>query len=520
MMQWKGTKSTQKNKPDQTRLLSILKGCLIGILAGFVVSAFRQMIVQSLNFVVFMYKQIALNWWLLPVWIILMISLAIFVGYFGKKFPEIKGSGIPQVEGQLSGNLEYAWWPVLWRKFVGGVLAIGPGLFLGREGPSIQLGATIGQGYAELSHESEVDRRVFIASGAAAGLSAAFNAPIASTLFVLEEVYHNFSPLIWTTALASAITANFVSTGFFGLTPVLHIVYARALPLTMYPHVLLLGIFLGVMGFVYQRVLLKMNDWYKALLRFPDWLFGIVPFLLVIPLGFLVPQLLGGGNSVILQIATQLPGLSLLIGIFLIRFIFSMISYGSGLPGGIFLPILSLGAILGAIYGQTMISLGLFPPAYLTNFIVIAMAGYFAGIGKAPFTAILLITEMVGTLHHLMPLAVVSITAYLVVDLLGGAPIYESLLHRIVKPTMPHSGGKLDRIEFPIFAGSYLAGHQVRDFKWPQNSLLVAVRRGEREIIPHGDTLLLAGDTLIISTDHRNRGHLFHLLKQLPIETG
>lgn len=105
------------------------------------------------------------------------------------------------------------------------------------------------------------------------------------------------------------------------------------------------------------------------------------------------------------------------------------------------MPILSLGAILGAIYAQFMVAVGWMPTNLIPNFIIFAMAGYFAGIGKAPFTAILLITEMVGTLHHLMPLAVVSMTAYLVVDLLGGAPIYEALLEKLIQPRLPeHSG--------------------------------------------------------------------------------
>lgn len=514
-MQWQAQPTKKQRVPDRTRLTYILQGCLTGAIAGLVVSAFRLAIVNGLKLMTVVYKQLSVHLELIPVWLLLMLLVAVVVGYMGRQYPEIKGSGIPQVEGQLAGNLEYAWWPVLWRKFIGGILSIGSGLFLGREGPSIQLGATIAQGYAEVTHQTELKRRVLIASGAAAGLSAAFNAPIASTLFVLEEVYHNFSPLIWTTALASAIASNFVSTVFFGLTPVLHIVYARTLPLTMYPHLLLLGIFLGVMGFVYQRVLLKMGDWYAYLTKLPSWLFGIVPFVLVIPIGILTPNLLGGGNNIILAIAAHSPALIVLVGIFVLRFVFSMISYGSGLPGGIFLPILSLGAILGAIYGKVMIQLGWMPSAYLVNFIIIAMAGYFAGIGKAPFTAILLITEMVGTLHHLMPLAVVSITAYLVVDLMGGAPIYESLLHKIVKPKMAQTGGKLDRVEFPIFAGSDLANHQVRDFKWSENSLLIAVRRGEREIIPHGDTLLQAGDTLIVTTGHQNRGNILRKLKKL-----
>ncbi|EPC55986.1 chloride channel protein, partial [Lacticaseibacillus paracasei subsp. paracasei Lpp37] len=117
------------------------------------------------------------------------LGLALIVAWLLKKEPYISGSGIPQVEGQLAGELEMHWWSILWRKFVGGVLALGPGLFLGREGPSIQLGASVGQGLAARFKLSGTDRRLLIASGSAAGLAAAFNAPIAGTLFVLEEVY-------------------------------------------------------------------------------------------------------------------------------------------------------------------------------------------------------------------------------------------------------------------------------------------------------------------------------------------
>lgn len=109
-----------------------------------------------------------------------------------KSDPDIKGSGIPHVEGELKGLLHPDWWSVLWKKFIGGVLAISMGFMLGREGPSIQLGAMAGKGVAKSLKAQRMEQRVLIASGAAAGLSAAFNAPIAGLLFVVEEIYHHF----------------------------------------------------------------------------------------------------------------------------------------------------------------------------------------------------------------------------------------------------------------------------------------------------------------------------------------
>lgn len=147
---------------DFTRFSSIGRALIVGVIAGFVVSIFRFSIEQGLKFVQWAYGQIHANWLLLIPWLILTVLVAVFVGWLVKKEPNIKGSGIPQVEGQLAGELDYGWWSVLWRKFVGGVLGIGSGLFLGREGPSIQLGATIGQGVAAKLRQTGSDRRSLI----------------------------------------------------------------------------------------------------------------------------------------------------------------------------------------------------------------------------------------------------------------------------------------------------------------------------------------------------------------------
>lgn len=496
----------------------IAKGILVGIISGLIVSAFRFLIEQSLKFWQMLYGKAHQNLWWLAAIVLLLVFIALINIVLIKQQPHIMGSGIPEVETQLSGNLNLNWWSILWRKFVGGVLAIGSGLFLGREGPSIQLGSSVGQGVAAGLKEKGTNERVLIASGAASGLAAAFNAPIAGTMFVLEEIYHNFSPLVWMTALASALSANFISSNIFGLTPVLHLNYAKSFPLALYGHLILLGIVLGILGILYQKVLLITPALYRRFKKLPRYADGLIPLLLVIPVGFFWPETLGGGNNLILSLAQQQPLALTVVGLLVLRFVFSMISYGSGLPGGIFLPILTLGALIGDLYGVVMVNLGLLPRSLIMNLVIFAMAGYFAGIGKAPFTAMLLITEMVGTLEHLMPLAVVSLTAYLVVDVLGGAPIYESLAERmqVNQPKLAKSG-RHDRLEVPVFEGTSFVNAEVRDIAWPQETLLVSIRRGEKELIPKGDSEILAGDTLIVLTDHNRRAQVKAALKKLSL---
>ena len=345
----------------------IIRAVLIGLVTGLVVSLFRLSIQTVLKWTLVAFKYFHTHpLWLIS-WAIGAIVLALILGHITQKNPNIKGSGIPQVEGQLMGEFDEKWWPVLWRKFFGGILSIGPGLFLGREGPSIQLGATVGQGIAETGQVTAVERRVGIASGAAAGLSAAFNAPIASSMFILEEVYHNFSPLVWLSVFISALCSNMVSMQFFGLKPDLNVPHESVFPLNQYWQLLLLGLLLGGLGRLYQVVILQLGKWTRKVKWFkPAW-YPVVPFLLMMPIAWYWPVTLGGGNELIVNLARMQPVLLWLAWLFVLRFVFSMISYASELPGGIFLPILTLGAVFGALYSAVMASFGLVPIHYLPN---------------------------------------------------------------------------------------------------------------------------------------------------------
>ena len=490
----------------------IIRAILIGLVTGLVVSLFRLSIQTILKWTIEAFSYFHTHpVWLIP-WAIGAIILALILGHMTQKNPNIKGSGIPQVEGQLMGEFDEKWWPVLWRKFFGGILSIGPGLFLGREGPSIQLGATVGQGIAETGQVTAVERRVGIASGAAAGLSAAFNAPIASSMFILEEVYHNFSPLVWLSVFISALCSNMVSMQFFGLKPDLNVPHESVFPLNQYWQLIILGLLLGILGRLYQVVILRLGKWTRQVKWFkPAW-YPVIPFLLMIPIAWYWPVTLGGGNGLIVDLARMQPVLLWLAWLFVLRFVFSMISYASELPGGIFLPILTLGAVFGALYSAAMARLGLLPIHYLPNYVIYAMAGYFACISKAPFTAILLITEMVGTMAHLMPLAVVAIVAYLVDDVMGGRPIYFALFENFIHQR-PHAKLKgMTQMTTTIFEGAKLDGMAVKNFAWPEGSLVLAIYRGEEQLVPHGNTKLKVGDTLVIQLTGAN-----HLINQKQI---
>lgn len=488
------------------RLKLIFEGIAVGVIAGLLVVFYRYALEKAMEVLGYMYKTLSINHYLIPAWVIILVLVAIVVGKLVKFEPMISGSGIPQVEGVLLGKLKMSWWKVIIGKFIGGVLSIGSGLSLGREGPSVQLGAVVGQGFSKVFKRIKLEEKYLITSGASAGLAAAFNAPLAGVMFALEEVHKNFSPLVLLSSVTAALSADYVSSGFFGLKPVFDLKNLAVLPLRYYFFLIILGGILGVTGVVFNKVLVKTQDLYAKIKWLPKDYWILIPLIVSIPLGFILPQVLGGGHDLIQSIINaQNNTLVFVLVVFIIKFLFTMVSYGSGAPGGIFLPLLSIGALIGSIYAYCLVHLFHFDSAVMGTFIVFSMAGYFTAIVRSPITGTILITEMTGTLNQLLPIAMVSITAYIVADFLGSKPIYETLLERILRKQDPELkiGDTSNKaiLEFAICMGSVLDGKEIKTVKWPSHCLLVSVKRGGREIIPKGDTKIQAGDYLVVLTN-------------------
>lgn len=484
------------------RLKLLVQGIIVGMFSGFLIVFYRIVLEKAealreliLNLNVPKYK-------LIPVWFLILIILAGIVGWLIKEEPLISGSGIPQVEGVLIGKINMRWLRVIIMKFVGGVISIGAGLSLGREGPSIQLGAAVGQGISRVFKRIKIEEKYLITSGASAGLAAAFNAPLAGVMFALEEVHKHFSPLILLSAMSASLTADFISSHFFGLKPIFSFHNVSALPLESYGYIIVLGIIVGIFGTIYNYTLLKTQDLYGIQKWLPVKYRPMVPFLISGVLALFLPQVLGGGHTLIDSLTNSSFTMKMLLIILVVKFLFSMLSYGSGVPGGIFFPLLVLGALTGAVYGNTLVHFANFDPKYINNFIMLAMAGYFTAIVRAPITGSILITEMTGSFSNLLSLSVISLIAYAVADLLKSAPIYESLLERLLKNNGQYEyvGDSKNKIllEMPVCIDSEMDGKKIKDLKLPNHCLLVGIRRGEKEVIPKGNTTIYSGDCLIV----------------------
>ncbi len=488
------------------RLKLFGEGILIGLFVGIIIVLFRLLLeqVEEIRDTIFLYFQSG-HMLMTVVLFLGLIGIAKLLAYLVKVEPMSAGSGIPQVKGTILGLMKMKWLNVLICKFIGGVVAIGAGLSLGREGPSIQLGATIGQGLSRSLSRTKIEESYLITSGASAGLAAAFNAPLAGVIFSLEELHKNFSPTVLMSTVAAALTASLVSQYFFGINPIFNFTGLPILPIRYYWYIIILGIIIGFLGFAFNRILIITLNAYENQRTFTATEKAALPLIIAGILGFVLPQVLGGGNNLINELATTSFSLTILIILLITKFFFTMLSYGSGVPGGIFLPMLVIGALSGSVFSHIAIQYGLLESAYGINLIVLSMAAYFSAVVKAPITGSILIMEMTGSFSHMLPLIVVSMTSYLVADVLKSKPIYEELLERSLskqkKTFINVTTQKRVLLEVVVCKGSKLDGTQLKKIDWPPYSLVVSIKRGETELVPKGDTRIIAGDFLYVLTN-------------------
>ncbi len=345
--------------------------------------------------------------------------------------PLASGSGVQHVEAVWRGEAEHAPWTVLPAKFFGGLIAIGSGLALGREGPTVHMGAAIGSEAGRCFRVSPDDRRVLQAALGGAGLAVAFNAPLGGSLFVFEEIAKSFRLRLTLATLIGSATAIVSSRVILGNQPdflVGPIPTPTGWLIVVY---VVFGAATGALGVGYNRLVVGGVDLFNRLRRpGPELRAAVVGAVVGLILWF-DPILVGGGDRLAQRVLGGGIAASGLLGYFLIRFVIGPLSYSPGTPGGLFAPLLVVGAVWGAlVHGlvQPLVpALGNHPAALA----IVGMATFFAAVVRAPLTGIALIVEMTATTTLLVPLFAACFAAVLVATLLRGEPIYDSLRVRM-----------------------------------------------------------------------------------------
>lgn len=348
--------------------------------------------------------------------------------------PEAAGSGIQEIEGVLEGERQLRPLRVLLVKFSGGVLALGSGMVLGREGPTIHMGAALMQLVSGVGRLGQEEKRGLLAAGAAAGLAAAFLAPLAAILFVIEETRRQvpYRAHTYMAVILASIGSAAIAEALLGQTVSLPLASPGLSPLLL-PVFALLGGAVGLLGLSFNRaVVLALN----APLRLPQrfwWLPALAVGAAMGAMLQLFPEGSGGGEAVVQLLAHEAAPLGFLLALMALRFTAAILCYGTGVPGGIFAPMLSIAVAAGLAFGTAAEALLPDVEGLARATAIAAMAGLFAASVRAPLVGVVLVLELTGAYGLVLPVLVTAACASLTAAALGGRPIYETLLERTLR---------------------------------------------------------------------------------------
>ncbi|GBE21738.1 H(+)/Cl(-) exchange transporter ClcA [bacterium BMS3Bbin01] len=411
-------------------VVAAFAGILVGIAGGY----FRKFLFDADEYRL-SFLQWAHTWsgpgWILPIIVVVgFTALARLIVVF---VPRVSGSGIQDVEAVWRGDIPATSWEVLPAKFVGGLLAIGAGLALGREGPTVHLGAAIGSEAGRRLRLGERDVRILQTALGGAGLGVAFNAPLGAALFVFEEVAKSIRLRLGLVTLIGTATAIMSSRFILGNRPDFPVGPIGTPSGWTIGIFVLFGLLTGVVGVFYNRLIL-------FFLELSDRMRNIPPILKSAAIGAIVGLLLwfdplvatGGGDRLTEHVLGGGIVLASVAGYFAVRFFLGPLSYATQTPGGLFSPLLAVGALWGAVvHGLTSGFLS-GPGTTVAAFAIVGMSTLFAVIVRAPLTGIVLIVEMTATTTLVVPMLAAAFGAVLTASLLRSEPIYDSLRSRMM----------------------------------------------------------------------------------------
>ncbi len=502
-----------------TILPILFNGLIIGIIVGVIVWGYNFCAEHIMEFSKEIYSYVHKNIAFLPLLLVGVALIAVIMALLLKFIPEMAGSGIPYTEGVMRGELKYKKIKMFFGTIIYSFITFFSGLPLGSEGPSVQLGGIVGNCVNSVEEKiqwrSRAWNRLSITSGASAGLAVAFNAPLTGLIFALEEGHKRFSPTILLSTASTVIFAVLTSrclnlwTGlkeseFFYIFSVEGGIFT--LPMNSIWMLLLLGIGIGLSATVFSIVLsyirilydrLKIKRIYRLLIAYIST--GLI--------GVFFVSVLGGGSGVIKEILSGNLALSAILVILGLKVVLIPLSSNSGSTGGLFIPMLVVGALVGGVFSHAFEAMGM-DAKYASMIVAISMSAMMAAIVRAPLTGIILVCEITGEyLNGFLQTAIVVVIAYFIVELFGIKPLYDELLEGSIKSANKGKKAVHVRIEEIIDNGSFVAGRSVRDILWPagcQVDEIVKVNK-EGQVVTRndkgGERLIHAGDVYIIKCE-------------------
>lgn len=486
---------------------NLLLPCLVfstvtGILSAILVTAFKMAVENVIHLSVRLYSTVREN----PIWIPLLVFGAALLGLAASvilsRSRSCRGGGIPTSVTAIRGIVSFRWIASIFILPFSALLTFLGGIPLGTEGPCVQMGTAVGDGTVKClgSEKQKGWRRYIMTGGASAGFSIATASPISSIIFSMEELHKHFSPLLLTVASISVISAQITAQilALFGIGSVglFQISALKAIDPKLLFAPLLVGLICGGCSILFTRFYHLIDRLMRTILKkcsiktvFP------VLFACVSAVGFFLSDALGTGHGLTEQILQTQMIWYLLILIFLIRMVIMMISNTAGVTGGVFLPTLAFGAIVGSLCATGMIALGWIGPDYYILIVVLGITSFLGATSRIPITACVFAIEALGGINNVLPIIIATTVALITVELSGLEDFTDTIIDSKISSISKGKTPTVIEVPLTVKQDSFAVGKELRDILWPNACVIVSFERASKN---RGNVGIAEGDVISV----------------------
>ena len=517
----------------------ILVGSITGIATGIVVTFFNLFMHEGEHISRNVYAYVRANPVFIPLLLLAVFAGGLILSVLVNISSVIRGCGVPLAEGAARGDVKFKWWRDLICMFTATLLSVFMGLSIGSEGPSVLIGATVGDGVASVLKRNKLVQKYQITGGASTGLAVAANAPLTGIIFAFEEAHKHFTIEVFICAFSSVIfgvTTRSVLYQAMGLevTSSFGSYVLHEMPMQYYIYVILASIVCGGLGVCFYKFTMSLRKILKKFQPTDKRIKYSLRIMTAVLIGFLFSLMtegvMGSGHDLIESLGTfggvQTPTVETIFGIgivgtllviLLLKCLITSINVGTGIPCGIFIPIIAIGACIGGVLNRLWLWIDPTMQPYLDLMTMICMAVFFTTIIKAPLTAIIMICEFTGSFAPLLPVIIGVAIGYVISEMTKTEGIYERLLESYEQATGVFDHLSCQSYVMTVRHGSIACHRIIRDVLWPHNAWITEIQRGAEHILPDGDILLLEGDVLTILCNTNSpkdvQEELEHILK-------
>ncbi len=484
---------------------NILMPCLIfsvmtGILTGIIIFLFKFASGFAVSLSGDIYGFVRENAIYLPILLMGVALLGLVSTLSVKHLGNCKGGGIPTAIALLRGLIEFRWLRNIVTVFVSALLSFLGGIPLGTEGPSVQMGTAVGRGTVRLfANKHAAWDRYIMTGGACTGFAAATGAPLTGIFFAFEEAHRRFSPMIFMSAASAVISGSATMNILCDLTNTdsafFHFTINSALPIKYLWSALVVGLVCGFCAVAFTKLYRIIGNFIRERLsRLPIYVKIPTVFVLTATIGYFLSEALGSGHSLV-DMMIEGQGIWYMSLICLaVRAILLITANNVGITGGLFVPTLAFGAIVGSLCGNGMITLGLLPEEYYITMVVIGIASFLSASSRTPISAVIFAVEALSGLSNILPIALGVALSYFIIEVIGVTAFTDTVVESKVESEHKGKMPQLIDAHFTVTSDAFVVGKEIRDILWPPTCVVTSVRKNPASV-SHG-SLIGEGDIL------------------------